>query len=114
MTTQDNTAYKFAEDVMALIDENPSEPLSIDRKWLLEKLEVLVAQYSDRIDNERDTAYQLGVEDGEASMQEQMEEEYDQQIQDLEERITELETELDKAYAEGVDRGVALAQNDSY
>lgn len=108
--TTDNTAYNFAEKIMDLVDNNPSGPLTIDRKWLLEKLEIAVAEYSGVLDNERDEAYQLGVDDGDSQARSELEEDYDQQIMDLENRISELEEEIEKAYAEGFATGMAAEQ----
>jgi flagellar biosynthesis/type III secretory pathway protein FliH len=104
----DKHEYLLAEEILALADENPSEPFSLERKWLIEKIELAIYSYSQRIDNERDSAYDLGFDDGhkEATI------DAEDRIAELEEEIERLEDELnlsqealDNVFAEGFEAG---------
>lgn len=90
--------------IMALVDENPSEPFSFERKQLELKLEEAVSFHTQQVDSELDLSYELGYDEGRYSA----EEDYLQEIRELEEQVNDLEREIetlkednDKAFAEG-------------
>lgn len=96
---------EVTEKIMALVDEYPSEPLSFERRRVIDEITVLIHQYSDELDNERDTSYEMGVDDGYS--QAQQEAEYE--IQDLEEQVQALKEEKDAEYQRGYDDGFDAA-----
>lgn len=114
MTDSRDAALK----IMALVDESPSEPFSLERKWLVEKLETIIANHTQQIDNERDVAFFLGVEEAEDSMRRELSDNYElrieeleNQIADLNDKIKDLEDSLESRYIEGVSHGLASRDN---
>lgn len=101
---RDEQYQKFAEEIMALVDENPTVPLSIERRWLVEKLAEKLACIVGYAEDEFNVSYDVGYDTG----YDQATEESEERIQELEERIEELEDELaqakedlDQSFAEG-------------
>lgn len=94
---------KVAHDIMALVDEHPSEPFTYERKVLLEKLENLFAQFVQQADNELETSFQIGFEEG----QDAKEDELYGEIDDLQNQVMDLENEVEEAKKEAYTDGFA-------
>ncbi len=99
---------KLALKIMALVDENPSEPFSYERKQLEYRIVDAVSQHSDALDDERDVAYDLGYEEGHREGYYEAEQDFEDRISELEEELEELRNDLedvdsriDQAFAEG-------------
>ncbi len=97
---------KVAHDIMALVDEYPSEPFTYERKVLLEKLEDLFARFVQQADNELQTSFDVGFAEGEDSMREE--------IKDLEDEISEWKSNVEEAkkeaYTDGFTEGYEAAR----
>lgn len=115
---------KAALEIMALVDEYPSEPFSLERKWLLEKLEAKLVWAWDAFEDEADANYQVGYDvgysDGHDEGKAEMEDELESRIQDLEDQVNDLETEIedmqtkiDQAFTEGFEIGARNPDADS-
>ncbi len=104
-----DNSLEFARAVMALVDEFPSEPFSYERRTLEEKIATAVNRHSQQIDDELDTSFSLGLDQGIEQGYAEAKEEFEEKIQELEERITELEQntkqEIEVAFAEGYEAG---------
>lgn len=83
----------LALKIMALVDEFPSEPLSFERKQIELKLEKLIAQHTQQIDNELQESFEMGYDEGKQSA----EDDYLQEIHELEEELDDVRRELDEA-----------------
>jgi flagellar biosynthesis/type III secretory pathway protein FliH len=94
---------KVAHDIMALVDEFPSEPFTYERKVLLEKLEELFAQFVQQADDELGLSFDIGFEEGADSVREEMEAE----IETLEDEIADLKDEVEEAKKEAYTDGFA-------
>lgn len=81
----------LALKIMALVDEYPSELFSFERKVILEKLELAIAQHTQQVDEELDISFDLGFNEG----REQTEYEYQDQINDLQDEINDLERQIE-------------------
>ena len=92
---------KVAYDIMALVDEYPSEPFTYERKMILEKLEDLFARFVQQSDNELDYSFHLGFEEGENSMRDEL----NFEIEDLRNEISNLEYQLEQTKKDGYDDG---------
>lgn len=101
MRDSKSTALK----ILALVDEFPSEPLSFERRQLENRIESVVANFTQHVDNERDAAYEYGHEDGYDEGYQQATDEFEARIQELEEEIADLKQEQENgnqdAFAEG-------------
>jgi len=104
----DETALSVAREIMALVDEFPSEPFSYERKQVEEKLEILLARYADDTKDAHDSYYQVGFDEGlyEGKMEAEDEyvtriEELEMEIEDLQRDLEEAEKQADQAFAEG-------------
>jgi len=107
-----STALEAAHKIMALVDEFPSEPFSYERKVILEKLEDLVAQHTQQVDDELDESFNLGFSEGERSgesqAREELRDEYESQIEELKDNLSEAEEEIRRAYDEGFAAGTQI------
>jgi flagellar biosynthesis/type III secretory pathway protein FliH len=119
MTTE-KLYEKAASEIMALVDEFPSGPFTLERKWLEQKLVAKLEDITGLASDEDDAAYQVGYDEGYAEGKDETEQEMDQQIQDLEEQVDDLERELEQvqedaaqAFAEGYEVGVRSGGADS-
>ncbi len=99
---------KAAHKIMALVDEFPSEPFTFERKTVLEKLETLLDRLLDISQNSKESWQQVGYDEGYDDGREEAEHDFEEEIRDLEDRINELEIELqderqktDNAFVEG-------------
>lgn len=117
MTTE-VTYLKAAEKIMALVDENPTEAFSLERRQIEARISYLVEEASGLASDEDDAAYQLGYDEGYYEGKDEVANENEEQIQDLEERISELEQELESAkdeaanaFAEGFEAGAQNSDN---
>jgi flagellar biosynthesis/type III secretory pathway protein FliH len=99
---------EIALEIMALVDENPSEPFSYERKRVLEQITDICAQAWNEMEDEATQNYELGREDGFRDGYDEAEQESDNTIQDLEERIKELEEDVRKAYDDGLAVGTEM------
>jgi flagellar biosynthesis/type III secretory pathway protein FliH len=103
-----DAANKLAHKIMALVDENPSELFSYERKNVEQQISDMLVFYSEEVDNERDTAYNLGYDEGLYEGRQESDDEHLTRIQELEEEINDLRRELedangnlDQAFTEG-------------
>jgi flagellar biosynthesis/type III secretory pathway protein FliH len=105
-------ALEAARDIMALVDEFPSEPFSLERREIESKLEDLIARLHDIHEDAKESYYQLGYEDGYGSAKEDSE----QEIQELEDKIPALEEDVREAYDKGYEEGYerAIAERNSH
>jgi flagellar biosynthesis/type III secretory pathway protein FliH len=87
--TTDRLYTRGAAEIMALVDEFPSEPFSVERKWLEEKLVSKLMHIADLAADEDEAAYQTGYDNG-----------YEEAKDEAEDRIAELESDLEDAQAE--------------
>lgn len=81
----------LALKIMALVDENPSEPFSFERKQMELKLEEVIASHTQQIDDELQESFDLGLYEGKR----QAEDDLGAEIHELEEKIEELEAEIE-------------------
>ena len=88
---------------MALVDEYPSEPFTYERKVLLEKLEDLFARFVQQADDELQTSFDIGFEEGAESTREEMQIE----VETLEDEIHDLKSEIEEAKKEAYTDGFA-------
>lgn len=98
-------AAQVAEEIMALVEENPSEPFSFERKNLLEDIKDRLTRFSEQADYELQYSFELGVEEG----RNQASEDADAQFTELKSRIEELEQELREEYTKGYNEGFDTA-----
>jgi hypothetical protein len=54
--------HKFALEIMALVDEFPSEPFTFERKTTEDKLETLLDKFLDMSQDSKDIWHQTGYE----------------------------------------------------
>jgi flagellar biosynthesis/type III secretory pathway protein FliH len=101
-------AEQAAREIMALVDEFPSEPLSFERKQVLEKLEDLISRLHDIHEDAKESYYQLGHEEGYGSGREDS----DLEIEELRDKISELEEAVQEAHDKGFDEGYDRASID--
>lgn len=101
-------ANELALKIMALVDENPSEPFSYERREVEARIVALVTRHSDEVDGELDDAYSLGYDEGHSAGYEEAQDESEGRIEELEEELEELRSDLedmnakiDQAFAEG-------------
>ncbi len=92
----------FAEKILTLIDEYPSEVFSFERKQIIPKIEALLYKFSGYVESEVDEAFRLGREEGE----ENAESRYKTTIDELQQDIRQLESENRSSYEEGFAAGV--------
>lgn len=107
MTTE-RLYLQSADELLAWLDENPTEVNSIERRWIMEKLASKLETIADKAADEDDAAYQIGYDTGYDDGVDNAKEDMASEIQDLEERIEELEEEIrdledqaSNAFAEG-------------
>jgi hypothetical protein len=94
----------LALKILALMDEFPSEPFSFERKQIELKLEEMIAQHTQQIDDELQMSFDEGFSEGKW----QSDQDHEQEIRELEEEVDDLgreleglKTEVDKAFVEG-------------
>ena len=104
------TDYKdFALEIMALVDEYPSEPFSFERKAVIEKLEMMVAQHTHQIEGELDDAFSFGLDEGKRQAEADCENEIRELQEQLEEAQRDIETlteDNERAFSEGYETAV--------
>jgi flagellar biosynthesis/type III secretory pathway protein FliH len=110
--TTDRLYDKSAAEIMVWLDGNPSAPFTIERKWTEEQLALKLAVISDRAADEDDSEYQMGYDEGRSDGRCQAEEDYQNEIRELEEQVNDLEREIEdlkeeaaSAFAEGFETG---------
>lgn len=94
------TANDFAEKIMALVDEFPSELFSFERKKIISDITDMIVQYTQEAENELES-FDLGVDEGRSQVTEEM----NVRIEDLDSEITILREEKDEAYQKGYEDG---------
>ncbi len=98
-------AHEAARKIMALVDEHPSEPFSYERRIIEEKLYVLICKHTQQTDDELDTSFALGFDEGYEQAYAALKEEYSDRIEELEQENLDLaediQTKLDDAFTEG-------------
>jgi flagellar biosynthesis/type III secretory pathway protein FliH len=117
MTTE-ATYIKAAARIMALVDENPTEVFSLERRQIEERITRIVEQSSDLASDEDDAAYQLGYEEGYYEAKNLVTQDFEQDIRSLEKEIEDLHNELElakdeaaNAFAEGFEAGAQNSDN---
>lgn len=97
-----------ARELMALVDEFPSEPLTFERKIVEEKIVRFLDRFVQRCEDELsqgfDTGYEMGFADCRDELQNTIQD-LEDQIQDLKEALSALEIENSQllAIAESTD-----------
>lgn len=111
-------ALEVAQQILALVDESPSGPFSLERRFIEEQVEALLMRFADIAEEAKESYYELGYDDGFDEGHSQGSDSAEEEIQSLEERVEELEGELedlndkiDQAFAEGYEAGNRM--NDS-
>lgn len=104
-------ALKAAYEIMALVDEFPSEPFSYERKMLVEKLELFIAKHTDQMDDELDYSFNLGFDTGANSKNEELKAEHAEEIDYLQSKLDEMEEQVKQAYDEGFAAGIEFHQD---
>ena len=101
-------ANELALKIMALVDDNPSEPFSFERREVEARIAALVTRHSEEVDGELDEAYNLGYDEGHSAGYDEAQDESGDRIAELEEELEELRSDLedvdsriDQAFAEG-------------
>jgi TolA-binding protein len=105
---EDKQYDSAAEEIMALVDENPSELFSLERRWLVEKIKDKLLHFVGLAEDEDQGTYDAGYDSGYSDAEDESETrigELEQEIEDLQDRVNELEDEVEKAFAEGVEAG---------
>lgn len=104
---------RAAQDIMALVDEFPSEPLSFERKKLEERLTIFVERFADHVQDEYQNSFDVGYNEG---LNEGRDESYGKldKLENLliekENIIDELESEIKQLQDENNDLAAALAE----
>lgn len=115
MTTE-KLYTKGAADLLAWLDENPTEPFTIERKWIEQKLTSKLEEIADLAADEDDAAYQVGYDTGYDDGFDNAKEEMASEIEDLEARIEELEADnrdLEEQAADAFAQGYQSAARDN-
>lgn len=104
----DRQYYNAAEEIMALVDENPSELFSLERKFFIERLKSKLEHFYGVCEDHLDGSYQVGYDLGYDEGKEETASEYESRIDELEEEVEELRQDLedmnskiDQAFADG-------------
>lgn len=104
----DRQYYNAAEEIMALVDENPSELFSLERKFLIQRLRSKLERFYQVTEDELDSSYQVGYELGYDEGKDEATSDYEARIEELEEKIEELrrdleevDSKIDQAFADG-------------
>jgi flagellar biosynthesis/type III secretory pathway protein FliH len=112
------TYIKAAAKIMALVDENPTEVFSLERRQIEEHITRIVEEASDLASDEDDVAYQLGYEEGYYEAKNLVTQDFEQDIRSLEKEIEDLHNELElakdeaaNAFAEGFEAGAQNSDN---
>jgi archaellum component FlaC len=92
--TSERTYVDGAERLLKWLDENPSEPLTIERRWVEEQITSKLEEIAERAADDDDAAYQVGYDTGYDDGFDNAKEEMASEIQDLESRIEDLEGEI--------------------
>lgn len=92
--TSERTYVDGAERLLKWLDENPSEPLTIERRWVEEQITSKLEEIAERSADEDDAAYQVGYDTGYNEGFDAAKEETASEIEDLESRIEDLEAEI--------------------
>jgi flagellar biosynthesis/type III secretory pathway protein FliH len=103
-----DAARRLATKIMALVDNTPSEPFSLERRWTEANIYELIVRHSEEVDGELDEAYNIGYSEGHSAGYDEAEDESSDRIAELEEELEELRSDLedfdariDQAFAEG-------------
>jgi flagellar biosynthesis/type III secretory pathway protein FliH len=94
-------AADAADKIMALVDEFPSEPLSFERRQIMEKITYIIGNHTMEYEGELDNSFELGRDTGRQEMSEELRE----NIQSLNDEIDALRQEKDEEYQKGYDDG---------
>jgi hypothetical protein len=100
--TTSNLYFKSAEELMKLIDDNLTEPNTIERRWLIERLVPKLQDITDKAADEDEAAFQVGYDEGWYEGRSQAESDYENDIMNLEDRIRELELEISNLHADNL------------
>jgi flagellar biosynthesis/type III secretory pathway protein FliH len=105
-----------AAELMAWLDENPTAPFTIERKWMEEQLASKLETIADRAADEDDAAYQVGYDTGYDDGFDAAKEEMASEIEELESKIEDLEAEvrdLEEQSADSFAQGYQTATQDN-
>ncbi len=92
----DRQYHNAAEEIMALVDENPSELFSLERKFLIERLKTKLLNIYGVCEDDLDGSYQVGYDLGYDEARQEISSDYELRIEELEEEIEELRQDLDE------------------
>lgn len=96
MTTE-KTYADAADKILDLVDENPTQPFTLERRELASRIARLVEIASDKAADEDDAAYQSGYDEGYYEAKDEVSSDFENEIRELEEQINDLERELESA-----------------
>jgi flagellar biosynthesis/type III secretory pathway protein FliH len=94
-----------AHEIMALVDEYPSEPFSFERREVEEQICYKIGRHTQEVDEELDASFSLGYDEGKREGYEEATNEFRSRIEELEEQIKNLEQDVEKAHEDGVAEG---------
>src|SRR5690349_5177423 len=95
---------EVALKILALVDENPSEPFSFERKQVENIITDMLFAYSQQADDELDSAFDLGLDEGRRQTEDEFEDriaELEEEIETLKEELQDMTGQLDQRFAEG-------------
>lgn len=101
---------KVARDIMALVDEYPSGPLSLERKWIEEKLGDMFARFTQQADDELQTSFDIGYEEGQNYERDEIYHEMEGLRDEIDELKSEIEEVKKEAYTDGFAEGYETAR----
>jgi flagellar biosynthesis/type III secretory pathway protein FliH len=90
-------AHELALKILALVDEYPSEPFSLERRWAEENITNWIAQHTGETEDELDMSFQVGYEEGFSAGKEEAEDDLNAHIHELEEELEDLRSDLEDA-----------------
>lgn len=104
----DRQYYNAAEEILALVGDNPPELFSLERKFLVDRIKNKLMRVYQIAEDELDTSYSLGYDLGHDEGCSETREDYEDRISELEEELEELRRDLeesdakiDQAFADG-------------
>jgi flagellar biosynthesis/type III secretory pathway protein FliH len=93
---------KLAQEILALVDEFPSEPFSFERRQIADKIEQMVLRHTQETEESLDEGFNVGVEEGRSQMLEELQEVHSSEIEELKEKYEEdQQRAYDLAFQEG-------------
>lgn len=104
---------RAAQEIMALVDEFPSEPFSFERKRLEQRLTMYIERFANQVEDEYQSSFDIGYEEGLAEGRDESYarlDELENLLIEKENIIDELEGEKNQLQEENNDLAAALAE----